>query len=94
MTETQIVRVLEAAFADCQPCPQFYCSGYRIDLYLAEPRIAIECDENGHKDYSQKKERKREQSIKSSLGCSFVRFDPYNPDFNLGSIVRQVRELL
>jgi len=93
-TETQIIGVLVEAFSDCEPCPQFYCSGYRIDLYLAKHRIAIECDEQGHGHYNQKNERKREQAIKSALGCSFVRFNPYSDDFNIGRVIKQIRALV
>lgn len=93
-TEAQIVRVLKAAFSDCEPCTQFYVDGYRIDLYLAKQRIAIECDEEGHSHYSQKREKKREKSIKSALGCSFIRFNPYDPSFNLGDVIIQIRQLI
>ena len=93
-TEDQIVSVLSEAFSDCEPCPQFYCFGYRIDLYLAKPRIAIECDENGHKCYGFSKESVREQKIKDALGCSFVRFNPYDADFNLGVVIRRIRDLV
>lgn len=93
-TEAQIVRVLKAAFNDCEPCTQFYVSGYRIDLYLNKQRIAVECDEQGHSHYPQKLEVKREQIIKSVLGCSFVRFNPYDPGFNLGDVIIQIRQLI
>ena len=93
-TETQVIQVLSESFLDCEPCTQFYCSGYRIDLYLAVPRIAVECDEYGHKNYIGKDEQKRERIIKSALGCSFVRFDPYSPGFNIGTTIRQIRELV
>lgn len=93
-TEDQIISVLSEAFSDCEPCPQFYCFGYRVDLYLAKPRIAIECDENGHKCYGFSKESVREQKIKDALGCSFVRFDPYDADFNLGGVIRRIRDLV
>lgn len=93
-TENQINNVLRAAFADCDPCSQFYVKGYRIDLYLAKPRLAIECDEKKHSAYCQKLERKREQSIKEALGCSFLRFDPYSNSFNIGDLIYQVRCLV
>ena len=93
-TESQIVSVLQKAFYDCEPCTQFYCNGYRIDLYLAKHRIAIEIDERGHKDYCSKKEAKRELDIRSVLACSFVRFDPYAVDFNLGKVIADIRDLL
>lgn len=93
-TEHQVISVLKTAFADCEPCTQLFCDGYRIDLYLARPRIAIECDENGHSNYSAQDEQERERKIKSSLGCSFVRFDPYVADFNLGHVIAEIRGLL
>lgn len=93
-TESQIILVLSAAFQDCEPCRQFFCEGYRIDLYLAKPRIAIEIDENGHHDYCSKKEKTREKAIKKALGCSFVRFDPYANDFNIGNVIFQVRKYI
>lgn len=93
-TETQIVSVLKAAFADLQPMPQFCIHGYRIDLYLATANIVIEIDEYGHKDYDTQKELVREQKIKDALGCSFIRFDPYLPGFNLGDVILSIRELI
>lgn len=92
--EEQIVVVLCAAFSDAEPCPQFFCSGYRIDLYLAKYRIAVECDEYGHSRYCKKQEAKRTRTIKKALGCSFVRFDPYVVDFNLGAVIAEIRGLL
>lgn len=92
--EIQITKVLTAAFYDCEPSPQFYCCGYRIDLYLAKQRIAIECDEHGHMQYNQARERQREKAIKTALGCSFVRFDPYDPAFNVGDVVAKIRRLV
>lgn len=93
-TESQIVSVLIKAFADLQPIPQFSVHGYRIDLYLAKANIAVEVDEYGHSRYDGKKERDRERRIKAALGCSFVRFDPYSPSFNIGDIIHQVRGLI
>lgn len=93
-TETQIVSVLKAAFADLQPMPQFCIHGYRIDLYLATANIVIEIDEYGHKNYDTQKELIREQKIKDALGCSFIRFDPYLPGFNLGDVILSIRELI
>jgi very-short-patch-repair endonuclease len=93
-TEDQIILVLQEAFIDCQPIKQFYCFGYKIDLYLAKCRIAIECDEYRHKQYDTTLELNREKCIKSALGCSFVRFDPYAIDFNLGVVVKKIRDML
>jgi very-short-patch-repair endonuclease len=92
--ESQIIAVLMESFQDLSPVPQFRVHGYRIDLYLATANIAIEIDENGHTAYPSNKELARQKAIKSALGCSFVRFDPYAVDFNLGRVIRQIRGLL
>jgi very-short-patch-repair endonuclease len=93
-TETQVVSVLAAAFADYNPITQFTVHGYRIDLYLAGANIAIEVDENGHAHYDSNEEIKRAKVIKSALGCSFVRFDPYAFDFNMGDVILKIRNLI
>jgi very-short-patch-repair endonuclease len=93
-TETQVVSVLASAFADCNPITQFTVHGYRIDLYLASANIAVEVDENGHAHYDSKEEIKRAKVIKSALGCSFVRLDPYAFDFNLGDVILKIRNLI
>jgi very-short-patch-repair endonuclease len=92
--EQDLVRIIEAAFADLQPVRQFTVHGYRIDLYLAKVNIAIECDEHGHSQYNNKNEDIREKRIKSALGCSFVRFNPNEPGFNLGDVILAIRELV
>ena len=92
-TEVQVISVLVKAFHDCEPCTQFYCGGYRVDLYLAKYRIAIECDEAGHLGYCSERESLRESTIKSALGCSFVRFNPYAKDFNLGDVFAAIRKI-
>lgn len=93
-TEAQIISVLSTAFADLQPIEQLQIHGYKIDLYLAKTNVAIEIDEHGHKYYQKSQEKKREQAIKSALGCSFVRFDPYSADFNLGNVIFKIRGLI
>lgn len=93
-TEAQIITTIEEAFFDCQPIRQFYVRGYRIDLYFPNHRIAVECDEYNHSTYCKKSEAKREQLIKESLGCSWVRFDPYCPDFSIGKVIYQIRRLI
>ena len=93
-TEDQIISVLIEAFNDLKPIEQFRVHGYRIDLYLAAANIAVEIDEYGHQQYDSKADNQREQSIKSALGCSFVRCDSYAADFNLGRVISQIRGLL
>ena len=91
--ETEIVSDLSKAFTSLDPIKQFIVGQYRIDLYLRRVKIAIECDEHGHRsrNYSAEAEAGRESFIVSRTGCQFVRFDPYAAEFCtmklIGSIV-------
>ena len=38
--------------------------------------MAVEIDEKGHLDRKEKEEHKRENKIKQTLGCKFVRINP------------------
>jgi very-short-patch-repair endonuclease len=64
---------------------------YKIDLYLRNSKLAIECDERDH--YEQEyfdKRIKREEDIYKVLGCRFLRFDPYEVDFNVGEVINVI----
>ncbi len=62
---------------------------YNIDLYLENAKLAIECDEHDHygQEYS---DEKREDHIIKELGCKFLRFNPHEPNFNIGEVINAV----
>jgi very-short-patch-repair endonuclease len=91
--EQDAVRLLELAFSDANPIRQYSVEGYRIDLYLEEIRVAIECDERGHSGYDSGKESTREAQIKKATRCTFVRFNPDSPSFNIGDVILRVRKI-
>lgn len=93
-TEEEVTAELRTALAACGPVKQFGIGPYRIDLYLAKDKIAIECDENGHRAYSSVEEQQRQAFIEQQLGCAFVRFDPYRPDFSIVQPIGEVVTLL
>ena len=53
------------------PKTQYQIDGYRIDLYFPNDKLAIECDEFGHKYRNLEYERRRETYIKNKLDCKF-----------------------
>jgi very-short-patch-repair endonuclease len=65
---------------------------YKIDLYLPELKLAIECDELGH--YSQYEYKNndpiRQDRISNYLGCQFIRFNPEGRGFNIGEVINKV----
>lgn len=69
---------------------QYYVLKYRVDLYIIDKRIAIECDEHGHRTYDHKKEVQRENDIRNTLQCKFVRFNPHDKNFKLSNLMSQL----
>lgn len=88
--ETEIIKTIQLAFSHFPSFTQFFISGYRIDLYFPDHRIAVECDEKGHKDYNGEKEIKRQDTITKLLGCKFIRFNPDSPKFNIGKVINKI----
>ena len=57
---------------------QYSVLGYRIDLYFHDSKLAMEIDEEGHKDRNIDHEIKRQKATEKELGCEFIRIDPDN----------------
>jgi very-short-patch-repair endonuclease len=52
---------------------QLYIDKFRVDGYIEDIKLAIEFDENNHKNYTYEQQDGREEYIKSKLNCNFVR---------------------
>jgi very-short-patch-repair endonuclease len=64
---------------------------FKIDLYLPDYKIAIECDEMHHKSGTNRDiDLIRQQEIEKILGCQFIRFNPEERDFNFGKVLNQI----
>jgi very-short-patch-repair endonuclease len=64
---------------------------YRIDLYFPKYRIAIECDESHHLQKNNSENDKiRESRIIEELDCKFIRYTPYDKDFNIFCVINQI----
>lgn len=68
---------------------QYVVQKYRIDLYFNDYKIAIECDENHHKNYKNY-DKMREDIIIKELGCVFVRYNPYDNNFDIFEIINEI----
>ena len=73
---------------------QYHVLNYRIDYYISSLNIAIEYDENNHKDYSYDAHEVRQQEIENKLGCRFIRVSDKNThSYNLGLIIKNIFNL-
>ena len=92
--EQESMNILLASFSNYNPKTQYKVGKYRIDLYLPEVNIAIECDELGHRGYCEVDEAIRQSYIEKELRCTFVRFNPDDKDFNIGNVICELLRLI
>ena len=70
---------------------QYVCDKYRIDLYFIDYNIAVECDELQHNvKINKQHDLLREDFIKRKLKCEFIRFKPYEKDFNIFELIGKI----
>jgi very-short-patch-repair endonuclease len=60
---------------------------YRVDMYIMDKNIVVECDELGHEDRDVEYENHREKEIIQFYKCKFIRFNPDDPDFKLSTLM-------
>lgn len=65
---------------------------YRIDLYIPEIKLAIECDENDHADRDPVRERTRKRFIEQTLNCHFIRYNPNDSQFDIFDVWEEIKE--
>ena|GEM_PF-1036816 len=89
--ESHVIGIITAALEGLvRYQDQYIVDGYRIDLYLPDERIAIECDEEGHKYRPSLDEQYRSKYIENKLSCELIRFNPDDPNFNVGRVINEV----
>lgn len=70
---------------------QYTIFNYRIDYYIPNLNIAIEYDENDHKNYSYEAHEGRQKEIEKELGCRFIRVSDKNSDeYNIGLVIKEI----
>ena len=70
---------------------QYRVLNYRIDYYIPSLNVAIEYDENGHKDYTYEAHELRQELIEKELGCRFIRVTDDKDDYvNIGLVIKEL----
>ena len=70
---------------------QYQILQYYIDYYIPSIKLAIEYDENNHKDYTYEKQELRQEKIEKELGCKFIRLSDANDNYyNIGLVVKEI----
>jgi|694.fasta_scaffold65736_3 very-short-patch-repair endonuclease len=93
--ELDVVTNILSAFRSENVCRQFACDKYRIDLYFIDHKIAVECDELHHRSETNKtKDKMRETVLKQNLHCEFIRFNPFDPQFNVFELIGKIHSAI
>jgi very-short-patch-repair endonuclease len=91
--ETEILDFIKESFEDIYKVKkEFKIDNYRIDLYIIDIKLAIECDEFNHKDRDIEYELKRQDYIEDKLHCKFIRFNPDNKNFKLSKLINEINK--
>lgn len=73
---------------------QFQVLSYKIDYYIPSLNIAIEYDENNHKNYTYEQHKCRQKKIEKELGCKFIRIsDSKSNSYNIGYVIKNIFNL-
>lgn len=92
--ETQTIGFIENAFSEALRLTRQKRFGtYYIDLYFEDYNLAIECDENDHKDRDITYERTREQYLLEQ-NITILRYNPNDKNFDLSNVLRKITKVL
>lgn len=95
MTLYEVMEVLVFTFKDMRPVSGRVVGEYVTGLFLAKPRIVIECDDDEHEaEYDYAKEIERMVKITNALNCRWVRFNRNKSGFNVGMVAHDVLTLI
>ncbi|SHE66459.1 BRO family, N-terminal domain [Seinonella peptonophila] len=93
--EATVTATVKAAFQglyeiDLQKSFYFEGSDKQTDIFLPEYKIALEIDEDDHKDRDQDYEVRREGHMRNVLGWHVLRTNPHEKGYNTGEAVNKI----
>ena len=65
-----------------------------IELYFPEYRLAVEIDGKGHLDRDENKEKERENKIKETLKCEFIRINADKAKFGVFVEIGKIYDII
>lgn len=72
---------------------QYRVGKYKVDLYIKDINLCVECDEFGHIHYKNEKEIERERFICERLKCTVLRFNPNEKNFDISNVIANILKL-
>lgn len=88
--ETQTMNFIENCLGDLTTARQVIFGKYRVDLYIADFGVVVECDEFGHRDRDEDYEEERRLYLTRELELEIVRYNPNDEDFDISNVIREI----
>jgi very-short-patch-repair endonuclease len=88
------LEAISKSFPDVEKYTQFKVGTYRVDMYMEDYDLVIECDEYNHRDRDPQKEKQREEFIKLELNCEFIRFNPDKKNFSIFEVIASIHKFI
>ena len=88
------LEAIEQSFSEVEMFKQFKVGTYRVDLYIEEYDLVVECDEYNHSERDPQKEKEREEFIRSELDCEFIRFNPDCKNFSIFKVIGNIHKFI
>jgi very-short-patch-repair endonuclease len=88
------LEAIEQSFSEVEMFKQFKVGTYRVDLYIEEYDLVVECDEYNHSQRDPQKEKEREEFIRSELDCEFIRFNPDCKNFSIFKVIGNIHKFI
>ena len=93
--EADTIKCILCAFKTETMIEQYNVNSYRIDLYFPEYKLAVECDELHHQTNKNNiKDKQREEEIKKLINCTFIRYNPFDKNFNIFVLINQIYKFI
>lgn len=94
-TEQTYIGIIVNSFKDILDIKlQFAVGDYKVDAYIPELKLAVECDEFGHQDIDLDYENERQLFIEKTIGCTFLRFNPHDSAFSIGNVINTINKMI
>ena len=89
--ESDTIHCIMEAFEGEHMMTQYKVDNYKIDLYFKDYNLSVECDEYHHKI---DEDIIRQNYIEEKLKCSFIRYKPYEKEFNIFKLINDIYKFI
>lgn len=91
--EADTLKSIMEALSNEEIVCQYHIKSYIVDLYFPKYKLIVECDEEFHK-YNKVRDFARENEIKEEDKYKFIRYSPYEKEFNIFKVINTIIKVL